>query len=58
VGKFKRKIRILFGKEADFLFYRKSGVWGMYSFQLRRYCFCIPFVVGFSYSTEWGNSLY
>lgn len=50
----KRYFTKLVGTECDFLFYTKSGSYGMYCKQIRHYWFCIPFIIGFRYTIEWG----
>jgi hypothetical protein len=51
----KKEIRMLKRSECDYWFYAESGVYGMFCTNVRNYFFCIPYVIGFRYSIEWGN---
>ncbi len=53
----KKEFEIIKKEECNFLFYKKTGIWGMYSKQTRVYSFCIPYFFGFSYTISWGLDL-
>lgn len=41
--------------KCNFMFYKTSGVTGMYCPQVRHYWFCIPYLIGFRYTETWGS---
>lgn len=56
MGKFQRKVTWLYGSSVNWFGYKKTGVWGMYSENIRHHWFGIYGLIGFRYSISWESN--